>query len=374
MSEQNTAEHKSDEAEFGAIMNSDPDYIDAGANNATVDLGGEGFVASQSECPSQQQTPRQRKRDAKSQQKAHPAQFVKKATALIKRELQEEEDSCEVTITKTSSERVTITLTRLNSSISTQQIPYEICYPEDAQTVSQLYQHMKDRKNCRFPLYVARFNADSQVEQALIPLTNASSLSLLINAGYRFFVYESVALDDDKFKQFAHQMNFQPCSGLQERVSQTKRGGSHAKMIKSETGAVKSDSVLHKRLLRDIEMYRDSELDNPYSSLGTIKKLVGTVAEHVLTQLAGGAKPVSTWLKHDLTFPKTRNMLKPDLCLMRRKTKQETVNANYTEYPLVVFFCKTQTKYHSKLDSLLAKDLSKLFKTLREISKLYRVH
>ena len=59
---------------------------------------------------------------------------------------------------------------------------------------------MKDKKHCPFPLYVARFNDVSQVEQALIPLTNGSSLGLLINAGYKFFVYESVALDDDKYK------------------------------------------------------------------------------------------------------------------------------------------------------------------------------
>ena len=121
-------------------------------------------------------------------------------------------------------------------------------------------------------------------------------------------------------------------------------------------------------------MYRDSELDNPFCSIGMVKRLVESVVEHVRDRLAEGGKPISTWIKHDITFTKQRNMVKPDLCLMRRKTNQETVNSNYTEYPLVVFFCKSQNKYHSKLNNLLNKDLPKFFKTLREISKLFRVH
>ena len=69
MSDQNTAENKTDEPAFGAVISEQDDYAEVGANNATVDLGGENFVASQSEFHSRQQTPSQRKRDTKSKQK-----------------------------------------------------------------------------------------------------------------------------------------------------------------------------------------------------------------------------------------------------------------------------------------------------------------
>jgi hypothetical protein len=45
-SDQNTAENKTDAPEFGAVISEQNDYVEGGANSATVDLGGENFVAS----------------------------------------------------------------------------------------------------------------------------------------------------------------------------------------------------------------------------------------------------------------------------------------------------------------------------------------
>ena len=78
-----------------------------------------------------------------------------------------------------------------------------------------------------------------------------------------------------------------------------------------------------------------------------------------------------TWINNDAKLTMVKNTVKPDFTLCRRRQKHEEDHISYREYPLIAVFTKVASR-NKKADIL--GDLNKIYRTLREFSKLYRVN
>ncbi len=78
-----------------------------------------------------------------------------------------------------------------------------------------------------------------------------------------------------------------------------------------------------------------------------------------------------TWINNDAKLTMVKYIVKPDFTLCRRRQKHEEDHISYREYPIIAVFTKVATK-NKKADIL--GDLNKIYKTLREFSKFYRVN
>jgi hypothetical protein len=118
-----------------------------------------------------------------------------------------------------------------------------------------------------------------------------------------------------------------------------------------------------------LEIYRNDELDSPYS----IKKNVEILVQKIFINLTKKLLALRryTWINNDAKLTMVKNIIKPDFTLCRRRQKHEEDHISYREYPLIAVFTKVVTK-NKKADIL--SDLNKIYKTLREFSKFYRIN